>query len=291
MRFANKKLFFPAYRKRGIFYLVYQMIRYCMFFQLLFYSVMGNYFFLGSMDHLMSRTAICSATNKDSINISRCTALGDVIRFNSGSWFIALYLLCLSYATVLQNEDWDYTSMPDENLVYSLLFAGPAALMAVFALVVPLILNPYVLGWPFNPPLCRRRVVKSEKAAKTHRRGSNGARVVDLRTFMTTDAAQELGKEIGRVQNRPDVELGSLATNEFGAGSKYPMSVAGGPVNKGASLLRSTDQLRAHEIRMAALAKAAAYERRTATGGGHRKPQSNPGTTSGSKQRVKLAMI
>jgi hypothetical protein len=180
--------------------------------------------------------------------------------------------------------------MPDD-LVYSLLFAGPAALMAVFALVVPLILNPYVLGWPFNPPLCRRRVVKSGKkgsAAKTQgRKGS--ARVVDLRTFMTTDAAQELGKEIGRVQNRPDVELGSLATHEFG--SKYPLSVAGGPLNKESSLLRSTDQLRAHEIRMAALAKAAAFERRTATGGGHRNPQSNPGTTSSNKKHVKLAMI
>jgi hypothetical protein len=155
--------------------------------------------------------------------------------------------------------------------------------------VVPLLLNPYVLGWPFNPPLCRRRVVKSEQKrsnAKTHtRKGSNGARVVDLRTFMGTDAAQELDKEIGRVGNRPDVELGSLATNEFG--SKYPMSVAGSPLKKESSVLRSTDQLRAHEIRMAVLAKAAASERRAAADGSNRKPQS---TATGQK-RVKLAMI
>jgi hypothetical protein len=47
MHMTNRKLLFPEYRDRSAFYLVYKMIRYCMFFQLLFYSVMGNYFFLG----------------------------------------------------------------------------------------------------------------------------------------------------------------------------------------------------------------------------------------------------
>lgn len=48
---------------------------------------------------------------------------------------------------------------------------------------------------------------------------------MDLKTFMgaTVDPAKELMMESGRVEGRPDVELGSLATNEFG--SKYPISV------------------------------------------------------------------
>jgi hypothetical protein len=39
----------------------------------------------------------------------------------------------------------------------------------------------------------------------------------------TSDPAKELMMESGRLEGRPDVELGSLATNEFG--SKYPISV------------------------------------------------------------------
>lgn len=39
----------------------------------------------------------------------------------------------------------------------------------------------------------------------------------------TADPAKELMMESGRVEGRPDVELGSLATNEFG--SKYPISI------------------------------------------------------------------
>ncbi len=232
MRLLNKNLLFPEYRKRGVWYLIYMKIRYCMLFQLLFYSVMGNYFFLGSMDHLLARSGIISATNKDSIHIGRCTALFDVIRFNSGSWLIAFYLLGLAYVTILEYHDWDYTAVPDvANEIDSFLFAGPAALMATFAFFVPLILNPYVLGWPFNPPLCsRRKAEKKETYAKNHRRGNSGntsGSVLDLHTFLNKDAAKQLGKEIGRIQGRPDVELGSLATYELA--SKYPMSVSPPP--------------------------------------------------------------
>ena len=120
--------------------------------------------------------------------------------------------------------------IPDDLYKSSILFAGPAAIMAVLALIVPLILNPYVLGWPCNPSLCAKRVDSSNrKQVKSHRRrassnGGGSGRIVDLHTFMKNkDATQELNKEIGRVQDKPDVELGSLATNEFG--SKYPMSI------------------------------------------------------------------
>ena len=222
-------MLFPEYRNRGACYLVFMKVRYSMLFQLLFYTVMGNYFFLGSMDHLLAKPGIVSATNKDSINISRCTALYDVIKFNSGSWMIALYMLGLSYATVLEHEEWDYTSFPEDYL-YSFLFAGPPAFIAVMTFIVPLILNPYVLGWPFNPPLCRKKKDEKDRTlprSQSHRRtqSSNG-RVVGLDTFMSVDAARELNKEMGRVSKKPDVELGSLATHEFG-GSKYPLSSAG----------------------------------------------------------------
>jgi len=244
MHWTNKNLLFPEYRKRGALYLVYKMVRFCMFFQVLFYSVMGNYFFLGSMDHLMSRTAIVSATNKDSINIGRCTALWDVMRFNTGSWAIAVYTIGLAYAVWLQEVGWDYAAIPDlrsDNQLGALLFGGPATFMALMAFIIPLILNPFVLGWPFNPPLwcCRpkKQVKKVNKLPASTRDLKSGGKVVDLNTFMSSDAASKLEKEAGRVQNRPDVELGSLATHDFG-GNGYPISVVNPDQNQRAQLKR-----------------------------------------------------
>lgn len=239
MRWSNKNLLFPEYRNRGAFYLCYKLIRYCMFFQVLFYSVMGHYFFLGSLDHLMSKSSIVSATNKDSIHIGRCTALRDVVRFNSGSWAVAMYIILLSYATWVEIVDWDYMMIPDplnnDQHLNAILFAGPATFMAVMAFVIPLILNPYVLGWPFNPPFCGFGGKKPEKKKATMPKRSTrdlqsspGGKVVDLHTFMEGgDVASKLEKEADRVKGRQDVELGSLATNDFGSGrNDYPISVA-----------------------------------------------------------------
>lgn len=239
MKICNNNLLFPEYRNRGIFYLLWRMVRYCMFFQLLFYSVMGNYFFLGSMDHLMSKPGVVSATNKDSIKITRCTALCDVIRFNIGSWVIALYMLGLAYTCVLKDAGWQYDAWP-EDLVASLLFAGPAALMAVFALVIPLILNPFVLGFPFNPPLpCCRPFMESPAtkkkkeaaiAAALNTKTPGGGKVVDLNTFMNGGggggggADTKLDREIERVHAKPDVEIGSLATNDIGGRNVMSMA-------------------------------------------------------------------
>jgi hypothetical protein len=222
MHMTNRKLLFPEYRNRSSLYLVYKMIRYCMLFQLLFYSVMGNYFFLGGWDHMLSKPGIVSATNKDSITITRCTALRDVIWFNSGSWLIAFYILCLCYGTVVQTEDWDYTAMP-EDLIYTLLFAGPAAFMAVMAFIVPIILNPYVLGWPFHPgpfSCCSAKKKNTKAAPETYR--DHNDEVVDLGTFMTkTDPSQALDHEMGRLHAKPDLEIGSLATKEMGGMTTY----------------------------------------------------------------------
>ena len=207
MKWSNNKLLFPEYRDHGVIYLCWRLIRYCMYFQLLFYSVMGNYFFLGSMDHLLARPNICSATNKDSIKITRWIAFWDMFRFNLGSFGIAFYLLIISYLIVLKDANWKFTEWP-ENKTYTFLFAGPAAFLALSAFYVPIMLNPYILGWPFNPPLCCKKS-KGKKAEK------DVVRNVDLNSFMQhTDS--RLHKEIGRTENKPDVELGSLATKDFG---------------------------------------------------------------------------
>ena len=208
MKFANNNLLFPEYRNHSVFYLCWRLIRYCLYFQASFYTVMGNYFFLGSMDHLLSRPNICGATNKDSIKITRCIAFSDMVRFNSGSWGIAIYILILCYLVVLSDADWDFTKYP-EDWMLTVIFAGPAALMALAAFYVPIVLNPFILGWPFNPPLCGKTRQADKKKKK------DGKDVVDLGTFMAqTD--NKLNKEIGRAENKPDVELGSLATNDFG---------------------------------------------------------------------------
>ena len=208
MKWSNNNLLFPEYREHGAIYLCWRLIRYCMYFQILFYSVMGNYFFLGSMDHLMARPNICSATNKDSIKITRCVAFGDMVRFNIGSWGIAVYMLILCYLVVLKDANWKFDQWPD-SMLETFLFAGPAAFLALSAFYVPIILNPYILGWPFNPPLCGKKTESRKKAKK------EGKKVVDLGTFMAqTD--DKLNKEIGRAVNKPDIELGSLATNDFG---------------------------------------------------------------------------
>ena len=178
-----------------------------MTFQMIFYSVMGNYFFLGGLDHLLSKDGVVSATNKDSIKISRCSALYEVIRFNSGSYCIAIFIILLCYATVIEPGGWNVTVVP-ENLLGALLFAGPAAFMALMAFIVPIILNPFVLGWPFHPSIfgswCASKPPKSK------------AEVVDLDTFLATeDVTSALDAAMERVQRKPDVEIGSLATREM----------------------------------------------------------------------------
>eukprot|EP00535_Pseudo-nitzschia_heimii_P002540 CAMPEP_0197177242 /NCGR_PEP_ID=MMETSP1423-20130617/2920_1 /TAXON_ID=476441 /ORGANISM="Pseudo-nitzschia heimii, Strain UNC1101" /LENGTH=971 /DNA_ID=CAMNT_0042626765 /DNA_START=206 /DNA_END=3121 /DNA_ORIENTATION=- len=212
MKWANNNLLFPEYRNSGVIYLCWRLIRYCMMFQMSFYTVMGNYFFLGSMDHLMSRPNICSATNKDSIKITRWIAFKDMVRFNIGSWGIAIYLLGLCYLVVLKDANWQFDKFPDsETWLYTVLFAGPAAFLALAAFYVPILLNPFILGWPFNPPLFGRKSKSKWKADKENRHKS-----VDLNTFMEqSNTDTRLNKEIGRVGNKPDVELGSLATNDF----------------------------------------------------------------------------
>ena len=229
MHAINKKLLFSEYRKKwcGACGLVYTMLRYCFVFQFLFYNVATfTFYFLGSMDHLMSRPGIVGATNKDSISIGRCVALWDTIRFNSGSWLIALIMGGLAYCTIVQEYDWNIFKYPEtkEDILQHALFAGPAAFLAFMAFFVPIILNPWILGWPFlrkkklvkkkAPPLgsSRRLSVKKDPMGRPVAR-PQGRQMVDLPTLL--DTTKQLDHEIERAKRKPDVELGSLATKEL----------------------------------------------------------------------------
>lgn len=213
MYYANNKLLFPEYRKKcgGGLYIVFVSLRYGLLFQFLFYSVATlTFYFLGSMDHLLSRPNVCGATNKDSITTSRCVALWETIKFNLGSWTIAVFLAGLAYLTILQDEDWDYTALPSDYIKHAL-FAGPAAVLAIMTFVVPIILNPFILGWPF---LRKKKPEPKKKApAKSIKKDHLGREIVDTDTFMRTSA--QLEAEMDRVGKRPDADLGSLATRDL----------------------------------------------------------------------------
>jgi hypothetical protein len=185
---------------------------------LIFHSTLifqGNYYFLGSMDHLLSRPGVVSATNKDSITVSRCSAFYEMMKFNMGSWTIALFLGGLAYAVALQGLDWEIDALPEtrDNWIQVAMFSGPTVLLSIFAFVVPIILNPYILGWPFyrrgKNPTKKKEPVKGV----TPKKDLLGRKMVDVGTFI--DKAKELDKEIERVQGKADVELGSLATHEL----------------------------------------------------------------------------
>jgi hypothetical protein len=167
------------------------------------------------MDHLLSRPGVVSATNKDSITVSRCSAFYEMMKFNIGSWMIAVFLGALAYTVALESLDWKIDARPETSneWVEIVMFSGPTALLSIFAFVVPIILNPYILGWPFY-----RRNEKTKKKNEsvkkvTSKKDLLGREMVDVGTFI--DKAKELEKVIERVHRKADVELGSLATHDF----------------------------------------------------------------------------
>jgi hypothetical protein len=181
MHSCNRNLLFPEYRKRSKLYLVYKQLRYALMFQANFYTVMSNYFCLGGLDHLMARSRICGATNKDLLRMNTCTALAEICKFNSGSWTIAILLALLALATVW--EDYGYTT--DGQVLTSripsleaLLFAVPALYISFCSFTVPIMLNPYVWG-------CYRRPEKKQVGAAPKSARDMGLTVgsVDTRVY------------------------------------------------------------------------------------------------------------
>lgn len=219
----NERLLFPEYRKKYFraCRLVYVKLRYSFTFQFLFYNVTAfTFYFLGSMDHLLSRRSIVTATNKDSINSGRCRAFGDMVDFNCGSWLVAFTIAALGYATIVQEKDWDITDYPDEYDEYLQhgIFAGPPIFLAILAFVVPIILNPWVLGWPFLP----------RKKAKVQRKKLPQHLVGDLPTMMKMRKAEELDSaimETTKEEMDDDDDLQSFNTNDLKTQSSPQHSV------------------------------------------------------------------
>jgi hypothetical protein len=185
---------------------------------LMFHSFLifqGNYYFLGSMDHLLSRPGVVSATNKDSITISRCSAFYEMMKFNIGSWMIALVLGGLAYAVVVQSLGWKIDAIPEttDEWVQVALFSGPTVVLSIFAFVVPVILNPYILGWPFYRRNKKAKDKKEPVKKVTSKKDFLGRDMHGVGTFV--EKAKELDKEFARVQRKANVELGSLATHEL----------------------------------------------------------------------------
>mmetsp|Transcript_22379 Transcript_22379/g.62154 ORF Transcript_22379/g.62154 Transcript_22379/m.62154 type:complete len:790 (-) Transcript_22379:1563-3932(-) len=212
MHLINKKLLFPEYRKSccGSLYIVFVKLRYSLVFQFFFYTVASiTFYFLGSMDHLLSRPNVCGATNKDSLTMSRCTAFWEMAKFNIGSWSIAVFIAGLAYLVILEDESWRVGGFPGkETIVAHALFSAPALFLSVMCFISPIILNPFILGWPFHrrsPDLApeNKRIGEEAPLKKDLRRG-----VMGLKDFM--DCSRQLDDEIDRVQNKPDLELGTI---------------------------------------------------------------------------------
>jgi hypothetical protein len=167
------------------------------------------------MDHLLSRPGVVSATNKDSITVSRCSAFCEMMKFNMGSWTIALFLGGLAYAVALEFLDWKVDALPEttDDWIRVAMFSGPTVLLSIFAFVVPIVLNPYILGWPFYRR--NKKATKKQEPVKKviPKKDPLGRNMVDVGTFI--DKAKELDKEIERVQRKANIELGSLATNDL----------------------------------------------------------------------------
>ncbi|KAL3939477.1 MAG: hypothetical protein SGBAC_005806 [Bacillariaceae sp.] len=220
IRFINKDIMFTKYSKGGLCYLLWKQLRYSMLYQWMFHSCMATYYFLGCMDHLLSRDGFVSpgaySQSKNCV-VRKFTAIKNAIVFNSGSWLIGFYLLWLIYAVVLEQEDWDWNfdSIPEDWIPLTI-FAGPAAIMAVLVGFIPLILNPYVVGWPFHPPLCRsrnrrRKMEQKKRQVALSSPNSQSTKSTDKSSPDVKVSSRLLQRKM-RLHNNPDVESGSVAT-------------------------------------------------------------------------------
>jgi hypothetical protein len=159
------------------------------------------------------------------------------------------------------------------------MFAGPAFFLAVMAFIVPILLNPFILGWPFHrrPKTPKQPVPKKKK--KVVRKDALG-RVVDIRTFM--DTAEELDQEMERVQGKPDVELGSLATKDvLSHGSPGVTSLKKLELGSGEGARVGRERPRGP---MKSIAEAEPHGTSNRLGGNNRRPSTTHSEPSGSRQ-------
>lgn len=289
MNAINKKLSFQEHRKKWFngCCIVYTQIRYCFLFQFLFHNVATfTFYFLGSMDHMLARPTYIGSTNKDFIKISRVKALCDTISLNLGSWVIAFIMILLAYATVLQSFEWDASITPDSKKEYlqHALFAAPAAVLAVMAFVVPIILNPYILGWPFlrqkkidipiaKPPIAAKRPTERTLSLTSSKALDDNAlksATTDERdtTFLTAD-------EI-------DLETGSLTTNDL------RLTFTQSPERLGQQIRSDPTFINASDVKFKTTERLTSVLESRATSGGRRRSQP---TVEQSLQRVETARM
>jgi len=137
---------------------------------------------------------------------------------NFYSWMISFFLGSLAYCVVLEGLDWQYDALPEttDDWIQVALFSCPTLVLAVFGFIVPIILNPYIIGWPFYRHNKKKQPKKKPAAKKvTMRKDAMGRDLVDIHTYMSK--AKELDEEIERAQGKDDVELGSLKTHDLGS--------------------------------------------------------------------------
>jgi hypothetical protein len=133
---------------------------------------MGNYFFLGGMDHMLAKPGVVGATNKDSIDISTCSCLWDIFNFNWGSYLIAVYEAGLAFCVLLEDIDWDIKFRTFPSLG-AWLYAGPAIYLAIMAWIVPVLMNPYVC--PCTRPK-QKKIKKRDTRSQMARSKAQNAR-------------------------------------------------------------------------------------------------------------------
>jgi hypothetical protein len=171
---------------------------------------MAPYYFLGSMDHLLARYGIVVAgtfSKSKNFVVRKCKIISNLVLFNCGSWLIGFYLLWVIYTVVLEEEDWDWNfqNVP-KNWLYLTLFSAPPAFMSVLMGIIPLIFNPYLLGWPFHPPLCRER--NSEE--RVNHQLPTSPHIAQSHKISSRMLQRKM--RMGQSHNKHDIETGSVTT-------------------------------------------------------------------------------
>lgn len=179
-------------------------IRYCVLQMLIQPISFIMFSFLGATDHLVSKQFSGSLPYRYQRIRYRCSSVMQLVRCNIGSWYLAVVLAGLAYATVLRKTDWDPFVLPDD-LATHVLFAGPALYLAAVTLFVPIILNPYVIGCPF---FCQSNGITGPRQP-AHSRPAEGieVKVEDLGSFLA--ASKALDAEMRHLDSKPDIELAS----------------------------------------------------------------------------------
>ena len=127
-------------------------------------------------------------------------------------------MILLAYGTVLQSFEWDASITPSSEKEYlqHSLFAAPAAVLAVMAFAVPIILNPYILGWPFVRQKKANIPIRKPPEAKHTDKGTlllTSSKTLEDNAMKSTTANDN--DDTFLTADEIDLETGSLTTNDL----------------------------------------------------------------------------